>query len=391
PSPFRRGTKVPMTILVVDDQADQRLLIQQLLAGGGWPQVLLAESADEAFKALGVGSPSPNSAGVDVILMDINMPGLTGIQACERLKATAGLEDLPIVMVTAETDREHLKAAFTAGAVDYITKPLNKIELHARVRSVLTLKEEMDRRKANERALREVNRQLGAAMTALDEKHRLLQAEQEKSEGLLLSILPKPIAEQLKRDQGIIADSFSEVTVLFADIAEFTKLWVSQSPQDLVALLNEVFSKFDRLAEQHGLEKIKTIGDAYMAVGGLPTPRPNHAQSVADMALDMQAELDSCTDLYGVSLKLHIGVSTGPVVAGVIGRNKFIYDLWGDTVNTASRMEGLAQPGQILVTEDTYRHLRGHYRLEQQAPVHVKGKGEMVTYVLVGRHTPVLH
>jgi class 3 adenylate cyclase len=189
----------------------------------------------------------------------------------------------------------------------------------------------------------------------------------------------------LKRAEGVIADNFPDVTVLFADIVDFTKLSARVPAADVVAMLNDVFSRFDRLAEKHGLEKIKTIGDAYMVVGGLPTPRPDHAEAVADMALDMRAALAGHTRDTGSLLSVRIGINSGPVVAGVIGTKKFIYDLWGDTVNIASRMEALGASGSIQVTAATYARLRDRYIFERRGTVQVKGRGEMVTYQLTGR------
>jgi class 3 adenylate cyclase len=220
---------------------------------------------------------------------------------------------------------------------------------------------------------------------ALDQANRLLRAEQERSEGLLLNVLPAPIAARLKRGEAVIADGFAEVTVLFADLVDFTRRSQETSPERVVRLLDDLFSAFDRLAERHGLEKIKTIGDAYMVVGGLPEPRPDHAEAVADMALDLREEVARHRDPGGRPLALRIGIDSGPVVAGVIGRRKFSYDLWGDTVNTASRMESHGVAGCIQVTERTWRRLRDRYRFERRGPVQVKGKGELVTWFLVGR------
>jgi len=199
--------------------------------------------------------------------------------------------------------------------------------------------------------------------------------------------LPKPIAERLKQGESIIADSFSDVTVLFADIVGFTRLSAHASPKDLVIALNEIFSKLDRLAEQHGLEKIKTLGDAYMVVGGLPTPRPDHAEAVAEMALDIQREITPSfkTEKGDRSLRMRIGIHSGPVVAGVIGTKKFSYDLWGDTVNIASRMESQGLGGRIQVTAATHERLRDKYLFEERGMIQVKGKGEMMTYFLLGR------
>ncbi|MBE9155888.1 MASE1 domain-containing protein [Nodosilinea sp. LEGE 06152] len=223
---------------------------------------------------------------------------------------------------------------------------------------------------------------LAGVVAEREQARQALQEEKEKSEQLLLNILPLPIATRLKQGRNTIADHFAEVTVMFADIVEFTQLSEHLSPQDLVALLNDIFSQFDHLAEQHQLEKIKTIGDAYMVVGGIPHERDDHAQAVADMALDMQAMAQAFSDRTGQSFRLRIGINTGPVVAGVIGTKKFIYDLWGDTVNTASRMEACGVAEQIQVTETTYRCLKDTHDLDPRGEVWVKGKGHMRTYFL---------
>lgn len=223
----------------------------------------------------------------------------------------------------------------------------------------------------------------------LREANQQLTVEQEKSDNLLLNILPEPIARQLKDGQSNIADGFAEVTILFADLVNFTQLSEKISPKELVWLLNEIFSGFDRLTERHNLEKIKTIGDAYMVVGGLPNPRPDHAEAIAQMAIDMQQEIAQFNTKHNQTLSIRIGINTGPVVAGVIGTKKFIYDLWGDTVNIASRMESHGLPGEIQVTATTYEYLQSRYALEQRGSIQVKGKGEMETYLLKGRKREV--
>ena len=212
-----------------------------------------------------------------------------------------------------------------------------------------------------------------------------MEIEQEKSERLLLNVLPKAIADRLKREPGTIADTFENVTVLFADIAGFTKLSSRISATELVKLLNEIFSSFDFLAMQHGLEKIKTIGDAYMVVGGLPNPRKDHAEAIANMALDMQQAIIRFNEKHNEAFSIRIGINTGSVVAGVIGTKKFIYDLWGDTVNIASRMESHGIIGGIQITEATYHYLRDKYWLEQRGLIEIKGKGEMIAYLLKGK------
>lgn len=212
-----------------------------------------------------------------------------------------------------------------------------------------------------------------------------LAIEQEKSERLLLNILPEPIANRLKDEHHSIADGFAEVTILFADIVKFTELSSQVPPEKLVSLLNEIFSAFDRLTERYGLEKIKTIGDAYMVAGGIPNLRPDHAEAVANMALDMREEIAEFNKRHDSNCNIRIGINTGPVVAGVIGTKKFIYDLWGDTVNVASRMESHGMAGAIQVTADTYELLRDRFTFEPRGSINVKGKGEMMTYLLVGR------
>jgi adenylate cyclase len=212
--------------------------------------------------------------------------------------------------------------------------------------------------------------------------NRQLKATQARSERLLLNILPGQIAERLKRDNRTIAENFAEVTVLFADIVNFTELTQRMSPIALVELLNQVFSQFDHLTDRYRLEKIKTIGDAYMVVAGLPEHRSDHANAIAAMALAMQAAIDRVNAETGHSLAIRVGIHTGPVVAGVIGLKKFAYDLWGDTVNLASRLESNGLPGKIQVSVSTYHCLYRNYQLVPRGPVLLKGKGTVYTYWL---------
>ncbi len=213
-----------------------------------------------------------------------------------------------------------------------------------------------------------------------------LQKEKHKTEKLLLNVLPHSIAEKLKNNQGIIADNFDNVTILFADLVGFTTLAGRLSPLEVVNFLNKIFSCFDRLAEKYGLEKIKTIGDAYMVASGLPTPRPDHAEAIANMALEMQEIIREISQGQSESFTMRIGINTGRVVAGVIGTRKFTYDLWGDAVNVASRMESSGEPGKIQVSETTYEVLKDKYIFQNRGLISVKGKGEMLTYWLIGEN-----
>ncbi len=222
------------------------------------------------------------------------------------------------------------------------------------------------------------------AFYAIHHAERETEREKEKAEQLLLNILPPSVAQRFKDDQSLFAEGFDSVTVLFADIVGFTRFTAQLPPDAVVRFLNNLFSEFDRLVETYGLEKIKTIGDEYMVAGGVPLPTEDHAEKICAMALDMMEIVRGVRRPDGVALNIRIGIHSGPVTAGVIGVKKFIYDLWGDTVNTASRMETHAEDGHIQVTEAVYRAVRADFVLVPRGPIEVKGKGLMETYYLTG-------
>jgi class 3 adenylate cyclase len=342
-------------ILVVDDSETNRDILARRLARDGYKVECAADGA-QALEAVG-------RRKFDLVLLDIMMPGLNGYQVLERLKATHELRDIPVIMISALDEIDGIVRCIEMGAEDYLPKPFNPVILRARVEASLEKKRFRDREQAYLAQLR---------------------IEREKSERLLLNILPSAIAERLKEDQGVIAESFAEATILFSDVVGFTQMSAQITPVELVYLLNEIFSSFDELATRHGLEKIKTIGDAYMVASGLPERRADHAEAMAEMALDMQDALAAFNRARNASLDIRTGINTGPVVAGIIGTSKFIYDLWGDAVNTASRMESHSLPGRIQVSAATYERLRHAYRFEARGTVNVKGKGDMPTYFLLG-------
>jgi class 3 adenylate cyclase len=220
-----------------------------------------------------------------------------------------------------------------------------------------------------------------------EQAEQLLALEKKYSDDLLHSILPDTIVKRLKAEPGIIADRFEATTILFADIVGFTKLSEKTPPAHLVTLLNKMFSVFDELTNDYGLEKIKTMGDAYMVAGGLPVASKDHAQAIADLALDMRIKLAEFNQQQQQNFNIRIGIHTGPVIAGVIGIKKFVYDIWGDTVNTASRMESHGIPGQIQVSEATYQILKDQYQFEERGVIEIKGKGEMRVYLLKGKNS----
>lgn len=344
------------TVLIVDDIEMNRDLLSRRLKRQGY-SIVMAENGRQALDLL-------QEQSVDLVLLDIMMPHMNGYEVLEHLKASPVLRHIPVIMISALDDIESVVRCIELGAEDYLFKPFNPTLLKARIGACLEKKRLRDQEQAYLKQLQE---------------------EQEKSERLLLNILPKPIAEQLKHSPGTIADTFPDATVLFADIVGFTQLSTQRSAIEIVTLLNKIFSAFDQLADRHGLEKIKTIGDAYMVVGGLPVPNANHAELIAEMALDMQTAIDQFNQETGESFTMRMGVSTGAVVAGVIGTHKFIYDLWGDTVNMASRMESQGVAGCIQVTIETYDRLHDKFWFEERGTIEVRGKGDMVTYWLKGR------
>ncbi|MBL8415144.1 MAG: adenylate/guanylate cyclase domain-containing protein [Propionivibrio sp.] len=223
------------------------------------------------------------------------------------------------------------------------------------------------------------------AQARLEEAHQQLQVEQERSERLLLNILPGSIAERLKNSNQTIADGFADISVMFVDIVNFTRIAEGLSPQQVFSMLNKIFSSFDELAEKFGLEKIKTIGDAYMVAGGLNDDCSNYTEALVDMALEMRDLLQRDFQVNHMHLEVRIGIGTGPVVAGVVGKKKFIYDLWGDTVNIASRITSEGVPGMVQVDEATYRRLKQRFDFHEPQTIYLKGKGNMVVHRAIGR------
>jgi class 3 adenylate cyclase len=349
-------TRKQGAILIVDDLDENRELLFRRLARLGYSVEALG-TGEEALEKVNLQAP-------DLILLDILMPGLDGFEVLRRLKSDPMTRHIPIIMLSSADQTETAVRCIELGADDFLPKPFNSTLLEARIESSLSKKRLRDQE-----------------TTFL--KH--LRAERDISERLLLNILPRPIAERLKQGEKVIADSFPEVTVLFSDFVGFTNIAAEISPRELVTRLNEIFSSFDDLCDLHGLEKIKMIGDAYMAVGGLPTTNENHAGAAAELALAMQREAARLGAIHEQPLRMRIGLHTGPVVAGVIGAKKFAYDLWGDTVNLASRMESNAEPDTILVTDATYQLLGSQYAFQPGRMINVKGKGEVLSYRLISR------
>ena len=343
-------------ILVVDDNASNRDLLSRRLQRHRHT-VLQAEDGATALALV-------EKEALDLILLDLMMPGINGYDVLKLLKRDPRFRDIPVIMISALSELDSIVRCIEAGADDYLAKPFDPTLLRARVGSSLEKKHMRDREREMVKALR---------------------IEKERSEQLLLNILPQAIVTRLNRDETLIADHLSDVTILFADLIGFTALSSQLSARDVVRLLNGLFSEFDRLALSFGVEKIKTVGDAYMLAGGVPEPRRDSAHAVADTALAMLETVKRTNYDLPIPLQMRFGMHSGDVVAGIIGTHKFVYDIWGDAVNIASRMESHGMPNRIQISAATRLHIHEHFQLEPHGCVDIKGKGPMETFILLGR------
>ncbi len=346
------GGKEGGHILVVDDKEANREVLARRLGREGY-RVSVAEGGLAALAMV-------EGCDYDLVLLDIMMPDLNGIEVLRRLKS-GEKRDIPVIIISALDELSSVVPCIEMGAEDYLSKPFEPVLLRARIVACLEKKRLRDKEQAY---------------------LRQLSVERERSERLLLNILPTAIAERLKGGEAVIADTFPEATVLFADLVGFTRLAADITPAELVRLLNVIFSSFDQLAAHHGLEKIKTIGDAYLVVAGVPEPRADHAEAIARMGLDMVRALDELRILDVRIPALRVGIHSGPVVAGVIGTHKIAFDLWGDAVNTASRMKSYGIAGEVNVSEAVRQRLGDGFVVKNPRQIEMKGKGLMTTYCL---------
>ncbi len=333
-------------VLVVDDEEQNRTLLRDPLEACGY-EVAEAGNGMQALQEI-AGHPP------DVILLDVMMPQMDGFEVCRRLKTDGKTGHIPILMVTALSERKERLMGIAVGANDFLNKPVDIQDMTLRVGNAVYTKR----------------------------LHDQLQAEQKKSESLLLNILPKPVVERMKAGETNIADSHPETTVLLADLVGFTAASARLGPERMVQLLNEIFSAFDLLAGKLGLEKIKTIGDAYMVAGGLSFSRPDHAEAIAELAINLRDELVRLNQRCNTSFQIRMGICTGPVIAGVIGRWRFAYDLWGETVNLACHLESTGEAGKIQIAESTHERLKHKYQFEPKHDVEAKGPGRLSAYWL---------
>ncbi len=360
------------TLLVADDDRFVHMFIES---------VFEAEHHDfqiiSAFNGKEVCDIATNQK-VDLIIMDWEMPVMNGIQALEYLKSDPAVADIPVIIITTTGK---LQLAFESGAIDFIRKPLDKTELLVRVKSALSMFKLIKQLVNQAEILEEQSNEL-------EIKNKELSEQKEKSDKLLLNILPYEIAEQLKNKGVVDAKTYRKVSVLFTDFKGFTKISEKLSPQEIIKELGIFFAKFDEIIGGHFIEKIKTIGDAYMCVGGLPLRNKSNPIDTVLAGLEMQAFAKEYNEQKIKEGKepwnLRIGIHTGRVVAGVIGKKKFAYDIWGDTVNTASRMESAGEIGKVNVSGDTYEHIKDYFDCEYRGKIEAKNKGQIEMYFVHG-------
>ena len=339
-------------VMLLDDDPIVIDVLKVYLEDAGYTDIIATTDASRAADLLRAATP-------DLLITDLMMPEVDGFEILRQLRADLHLSHIPVIVLTSSTESNDKLRALELGATDFLAKPVDPSELVLRLHNNLTVKAYQDQ----------------------------IQKAHQESDRLLLSILPASIAERLKRGETDVTDYFEEATVLFADLVNFTSFASKTNAATAVQLLNQVFNAFDQVVDEQGLEKIKTIGDSYMLAGGLPMRRADHACAVVDAGLAMLSFVErlATEDGPASNFLLRIGAHTGPVAAGVIGTKKFYYDLWGDTVNVASRMESTGINGRFQISEATRQAVGDEFQLEARGAIEVKGKGEMETFLVLGR------
>lgn len=342
----------PPGILIVDDNDDNRYTLQLLLASDGYERISSASGGSEAIALL-------SKEKFNLVLLDLMMPDLNGDEVLKIVKGNPDTRDIPVVMISADSDIEKVSKCIELGAEDYLPKPFNPTILRARIGAAL--------------------RQQSLRTLETDYLGKMEQAKKE-SEHLLRNMLPPEIAGRLRKGESNIADYFEETTVIFADVVGFGKITAQMKAFEVVGCLNRLFSEFDQLADDVGVEKIKTIGDNYMAATGIPTPRRGHARIATKLALDMVAAAERLRSRLPAPFLIRVGLHSGPAMAGVIGTRKFVYDVWGDTVNIAARLEAASQPNRVLVSAATAKLLGTEFMLDGPHNVETKEARVLETF-----------
>ena len=340
-------------ILIVEDSPVNLRLLSNLLTREGY-QVWATENAQAALDTLAQGLP-------DLIVLDIMMPDMDGYTLCRRLKNDARTKDIPVIFISSLNETENKLTGFKAGGVDYITKPFHHEEVLARFSTHL---------------------KISRLQNQLAEQNKQLKKEQQKTESLLLNVLPIQVARELIDTGTCLPRSFDQVTVCFADIIAFTATTSVLSPEFVIGELNDIFTKFDHIAEKNRCERIKTMGDAYLFACGVPVKNKQHAFNVVQTALEMVHFLKERNKSSKQQWQIRVGMHSGKVVSGIVGSKKYLYDIFGDTVNIAARMEELSLPMQINISEATHTLLQDHFTFTRRSGIEVKGKGKLAMYLV---------
>ncbi len=340
-------------ILIVEDSQVNSEILLHLMTRHGY-QVWTAESGQAALDLLETSSP-------DLILLDIMLPVMDGYALCRQLKQDKRTKNIPVIFISALNETENKLVGFEVGAVDYITKPFHHDEVLARVATQL---------------------KIFRLQQQLKEQNRQLDLERQNSESLLCNVLPAKVAQELLKTGCCQPQTFDHVTVSFIDIISFTRISSELAPEFIIEELNEIFTGFDQISDKHHCERMKTIGDAYFFVCGVPKSNEDHAYNVVSATIDMVAFLEERNKNTKQQWQVRVGVHSGKVVGGIVGSKKYLYDIFGDTVNIASRMEGLSPPMRVNISKTTNDLLQNRFRTTKRKEVHVKGKGLLSTYLV---------
>lgn len=358
------GSPADHPILVVDDSRVMRVALRRALEEIGCRRIEEAAHGREALEKIA-------AASFDLVLLDLDMPEMDGRETLRAIKSHPDWKVIPVIIVSGSEQQSNAIACIAAGAEDFLNKPFDPVLLRARVLSSLERKH-----------LRDQDRRL---LEQLHHEKKLVEQEKANSDRLLLNILPSPIKHRLQSGEKEIADSHPAVTIGFVDIVGFSSLARRHSPAQLLAILERFFGEFDRIIDSHGAEKIKTIGDNFMFASGVPLPEPLHARVAAECALDMMDAFERTDAQLGTGLSIRCGLHSGPVVAGIIGKKKFAYDIWGDAVNIANRMESTSTPGKIQISRDTRELLGDGFVTTPRGQVECKGIGTIEGFFLERR------
>ncbi len=348
------------TVLVVEDSPVNRKILTELLSRQGY-KTLAVDSGEEALTLLKTERP-------DLIILDILLPGINGYLTCEQLKSDDQTRDIPVIFISSLDTTEDKLVGFEAGGVDYITKPFRPAEVLVRISTHL---------------------RLCRLQRKLEEKNKQLEEEKQKSEALLRNVLPDRIAWELLATGSCVPQLYTDTTVCFTDIVDFTAASSKLAPETIIRELNDLFTAFDRISGKHGCERMKTIGDAYFFASGVPDKDPRHADNVARAALEMIDFLQQRNRDAELSWLIRVGIHSGPVVGGVVGTEKYLFDIFGDTVNIAARMEKIGLPMEVNVSSTTHALLNDRFVMSDGEETDVKGTGKQVTYTLIGHREHV--